>query len=1338
MADPVQVTVQTVGTIGRLSEYQLGEDWNLYQERLDQYFLANIIPDDRKVPVLLTLIGNRAYKILRDLCDPVLPKDKSYIELCELLHKQFSPRSSVFRKRIDFYNLKQSNGETINNYFVRIKNAAMLCKFGNQLNEIIKDKFVSGLLPGRILDRVCEEDETQQLADLVELALKREESIKATTRNEADTYRLEQKKSVVKPVRNFQVKQSAGVQRSGELKCNRCGKGNHVFAKCKYKNYSCKNCKKVGHLATVCTASKNNYAEVEQSAEMYFVASSNNSLDPLTINLSINDRQLEMELDSGARRSVIPEKIFLKHFNTIRLQPTSTQLRTYQQVIIKPVGEFTAEVKFKNKRARCTFLVVTDGATCLLGRDLMKDLKMVITDENLTQANNFITVNNNLELDELLDKYSRLFKPELGCYKFETIHLELDQVVSPIFVKPRPVPFSFKERINTELDRLEKEGAITKVDNSVWGTPLVPVLKADGNVRICCDYKVTVNKFLKDVNYPLPRIEEIFVALQGGQHFTKLDILCAYNQLMLSEETKRLLAWSTHRGIYVPNRLPYGTKPACQIFQRVLEKVLQGVPGVVNFMDDVVVTGKNKLEHLQNLQSVFERLAEAGFTLNRKKCFFFQTSVAYLGHIIDKEGLHKDTTKVQAILKISRPTNLKEVRAFMGVINYYGKFIQNLATIVQPIYQLLKKDNVFNWTKSCETAFLQIRALVASNQSLTHFDPRIPLKLVCDSSEYGIGAVLAHVLSDGTEKPICFASRILNQTERNYAVIHKEALAIYWGVQKFSQYLMGNKFILCSDHKPLQAIFGEKKGIPQMAAGRLQRWALFLNGFDYQFQHIKGTANVIADTLSRLPRGKEEMPEMDYDYFHFLIEDKIPITSQMLRTELRRDSVLGKVCNFLRNGWPATVEQNLKPFFRIKHELHWEQDLLMWGYRVVIPEKFKQQLLEEVHGTHNGMIKMKMLARQYFWWPNLDKDIEDFVKSCHTCLSNSRNPERTRLIKFEETKAPFDRIHIDFAGPINGKTYLIITDSFSKWPEIYPMLKMDTDHTLQKLRDCFARFGLPNTIISDNGPQLVSDKFEQFCKINGIKHRTSAPFHPATNGAAENAVKTFKEALKKFAKLTDNSTEIHDYISRYLFSYRTTPHCSTGQTPATLMFKREIKTRLSTLTVPQSDGSRERQIKSYRGTREVQLEVGDKIYVKDFRDKPVKWVRAEIKEKLGQRNYLCSLDQNKATIWKRHLNQIILVGKMMDPEVEREQNFEEMQPIGLHPVINRDANTIASALLKRDISVGNKEEVSVESVKVEEVETDARVIEEKKTEPVKLVVSERPKRIIKAPDRLNL
>jgi len=284
---------------------------------------------------------------------------------------------------------------------------------------------------------------------------------------------------------------------------------------------------------------------------------------------------------------------------------------------------------------------------------------------------------------------------------------------------------------------------------------------------------VTVNKDIEEYKHPLPRIEELFNALKGGKYFTKLDFLNAYNQIPLTEETQYLLAWSTNKGIFIPTRLPFCTKSASSIFQHIVEKVLQGLNGLINFQDDVVITGETDEEHLSNLEKVFTRFSQAGLRLKLSKCKFFQCQIKYLGHIVDANGIQKDPDRIKAIVEVPKPKNITEVRAFIGMVNFYGKFINQLANMLEPLYKLLRKVVEFYWSEKCDIAFNKCKEVITSNNVLTHYNLSLPIKVYCDASQTVIAAVMFQLNEEGQERPVSFIPRTLNETEWRYSVIHR-------------------------------------------------------------------------------------------------------------------------------------------------------------------------------------------------------------------------------------------------------------------------------------------------------------------------------------------------------------------------------------------------------------------------------------------------------------------------------------------------------------------------------------------------------------------------------------
>ncbi|MDA8032443.1 MAG: Ty3/Gypsy family RNase HI domain-containing protein, partial [Alphaproteobacteria bacterium] len=325
--------------------------------------------------------------------------------------------------------------------------------------------------------------------------------------------------------------------------------------------------------------------------------------------------------------------------------------------------------------------------------------------------------------------------------------------------------------------------------------------------------------------------------------------------------------------------------------------------------------------------------------MKRQKCSFLQPSVEYLGHVVDAQGLHTTRGKQQAMADAPTPTNLTELRSFLGLVNYYGRFISNLATRLQPLTQLLHKGESWKWTVECETAFRDIKAVLSSSQVLAHYDPSLPLSLAADASPYGVGAVISQQYSDGSERPIAYASRTLTASEKNYPQIEKEALALVFGVKRFHQYLYGRKFCLITDHKPLTTILASDQAIPSLSAARLQRWAILLSAYRYDIRFRRTQDHANADGLSRLPVSVPPGEEFSSvaACFNLAQINSLPVTAGAVATATRQDPLLSKVLLYLRQGWPASVPAELQLFSSRRLELTVESQCLLWGIRVVVP-----------------------------------------------------------------------------------------------------------------------------------------------------------------------------------------------------------------------------------------------------------------------------------------------------------------------------------------------------------------------------------------------------------------
>ena len=684
-----------------------------------------------------------------------------------------------------------------------------------------------------------------------------------------------------------------------------------------------------------------------------------------------------------------------------------------------------------------------------------------------------------------------------------------------------------------------------------------------------------------------------------------------------------------------------------------MAQIFQGLQGVIVFIDDILVTGRTREEHTRNLRNVLDRLRQVGLRLRKSKCLFFQQSLEYLGHVISKEGIRPTDERVKCVREAPPPQNKQQLQSFLGLMTYNAKFLPSLSHVLHPLNSLLRKNVQWKWSEEEQKSFEAAKSLVSNRQILAHYDVLKPLKLYCDASPKGVGACLAHVMPNGIEQPVAYASRSLREAEKNYAQIEREALSIVFGVKRFHQYLYGRKFVLVTDHQPLCKIFGEKEGVPTLAAARMQRWALLLGAYQFSIQHIPGKQNVCADCLSRLPVFAKRHP---VEKIQVIMEiDTLPVTAKQIAKQSARDSMLGSVLQAVQHGgWPQVVSKELMPFYRRRTELTVNEGCLLWGRRVVIPQKLRNSLLSELHSNHIGVNKMKSLARSYVWWPNIDADIEAITKTCESCLLNANSPAPAPLHPWMVPKQPWERVHIDHAFWGN-KVMLVAIDVYSKWPEVHVVNSTSAKQTIEKLQSVFAVHGSPVILVSDNGSPFQSEEFKSFVEANGILHRRVPPYHPASNGAAENMVKLVKKSLEKNKTCDSLQTK----ITKFLSSYRNTPHTVTGRTPAEVLLGRAPRTRLSLVHPCLSNTLSAKAEMKVGSTPLRNFDEGQEVLVRDHRpNTKVKWRRARILARLGPLNYEVSIDGQTRMA---HVDHLLPSSREEDEAVGYEQNHKEQE-----------------------------------------------------------------------------
>ena len=408
-----------------------------------------------------------------------------------------------------------------------------------------------------------------------------------------------------------------------------------------------------------------------------------------------------------------------------------------------------------------------------------------------------------------------------------------------------------------------------------------------------------------------------------------------------------------------------------------------------------------------------------------------------------------------------------------------------------------------------------------------------------------MGAVLSHRFEDGSDRPIAYASRTLAPAERKYSQLDKEALAIVFGVDKFHQYFYGKHFTILSDHKPLQYLFNEQRPVPPMALSTVQRWALTLSAYSYSIVYRPGKLQGNADALSRLPLpvspSEVPIPGDTVLLLEALDLSEEPLSASTIKSLTNKDPVLSRVRGMVQHGtWSSASSDDptFRPFKQRDLELSVQDGCILWGNRVVVPEAAREAVIKILHDAHPGITRMKSLARGVVWWPGIDKDLEAKVATCSVCQANQKSPPPVFLHPWEWPSRPWSRLHVDFAGPFQGKQFMVLVDASTKWLEVGVVPTTSTQQAIKFLRSVFATHGLPEILVSDNGSAFTSSEFETFVKRNGFRHIRVAPYHPASNGAAERAVQTLKNFLRK------TEGDLYTQIARFLFQYRLTPHSS--------------------------------------------------------------------------------------------------------------------------------------------------------------------------------------------------
>lgn len=800
-----------------------------------------------------------------------------------------------------------------------------------------------------------------------------------------------------------------------------------------------------------------------------------------------------------------------------------------------------------------------------------------------------LTAKQEAQLKDLIDRYENLFvthNENIGIVPFIKHVIDTGEV-EPIRSKPYRVSFKEQQVLRKLVDEMLEAGIIRQ-SRSHWASPVVLVKKkGTSDLRFCVDYR-KLNKVTKVDPYPIPNMEAVLETLSGNHWFSKLDIKAMYWQVLMDEASKAKTAFVVHCGHYEFNVMPFGLVAAPMTAMRVMNQVVKGLEAnAFVFYDDILVYTSSFESHMKALELLFEKLKRANITLNKNKCELLMKSVTYLGHLVTSEGILPDPNKIKAIEAFKAPQNITQARSFIGMCNFFRRFIKGFSSIAKPIHDTIKINQTFVWTKEAQAAMEELKVRLMSPPVLVHYDQASEPLIRCDASGYGLGAVLMQKSADPKKNGvIAYTSRTLSKSERNYATTHKECLAMVHAVKQWRYYLYGKQFCVVTDHHALCWLMKTKDH-----NGQLARWSLILQEFTFTIQYESGKLHDDADCLSRNPMPTDEEAEGEWEIPTWPIctvrgrerikrllarNDLVVPTFDVVR-EQQEDEHLKEIIRILEEpGTPKKEKRKLKHFMLKDHQLYRRSKKNKSVYLLVIPKSMIRYVLEQAHDTptagHFGVKRTLETLRSRFYWKTLDQDVKHYVRTCDKCQKRKADnrPREGFMVPMPIPTQPFEIVGADLLGPLplstSKKTHiLVITDYLTKFVIASPMRKTTTERIADHLkRLLFFKFGLPKIVITDNGANLTSFEMRQLFELLKIIHKTTSPYRPQTNGQTERYNRVIGSQLAIFA--SDKPQDWDKYLDALVFAYNTSIHASHLQTPYYLVHGREARKFIDLVT----------------------------------------------------------------------------------------------------------------------------------------------------------------------------
>ena len=788
-------------------------------------------------------------------------------------------------------------------------------------------------------------------------------------------------------------------------------------------------------------------------------------------------------------------------------------------------------------------------------------------------------------VDELPDK------PVLSRNIKHTI--DLKPGTAPIARRPYRMNVSDKKELERQLDVLLKTQRI-EPSTSPFAAPVLFVTKKDGTKRLCCDFRGLNDATIKS-KYPLPKMDELFDQLVGASHFSQLDLVSGYHQVEVDSKDQYKTAFVTHEGQYVWKVMPFGLTNAPSTFQMLMNDTLRGLIGkcVIVYLDDILVYSKSEQEHIQHLREVFGRLRSQGLYAKKSKTKLLQSSIKFLGHRVDKDGIHVDESKVDTIVKWPKPVKPKEALSFVATCSFFRRFIPKFADISNPLYEFANRK-LTSWNNDCDVAFNTLKQKLTSAPVLLPFDESKDVLVTTDASDFAVGAVLEHIDSAGRSLGVvAYSSRKLHNSQLRWPTGEKEGFAIWVALMQWSHYLKGRHFILHTDHESLKYLHSKKN-----SSLKVGRWLDVFAAFDFEIVYIKGERNK-ADGFSRRPDLKQIKDKLnptlqnspsypspqnsednktvipdDFGYDSYLYELSIPnqvtlLTKfrpeyiEELKSGYQQDPDFKVIYNCLINKTPVphkldTVIQRYKVI----------DDLLYHGYtdltvdKLCIPNNsIRTELLKLAHdspaGGHSDGFRTFTNLSPHYYWPRMSATIKQYVRHCENC-QKSKHRTGKQYNTYTPLTIPEERwrhINIDF---ISGMTpdkrtkcdnIMVVTCQLTKMSHFIACKKSAKAEEIIQLffQEIFRLHGMPRVIVSDRDKIFTSTAWTIFTQRSGIKLQMTTSHNPQADGQVERINRILAEKITSV--LDPHGSKWLDVLPMVEFAYNNTYQSTIKTTP---------------------------------------------------------------------------------------------------------------------------------------------------------------------------------------------